>query len=493
MSVSMRCDSLTRELEHLLIQLLTMEPKGFRPNDYNSGAYNPHDDDDSMNKAFTIFKTREYKGCKFVDVPLFFGRFFSVNCKIPLLRSPIYPQRGYQFTGRLDMKGREYQQNIVNEALEHLKTYKTTLIAAHPGAGKTVMGAAVGSLVAKHPVAIIIHLELLISQWRNTFSDHTDAKVYTIGERDNKCTIEEANVYLVMDQRTKHIPENILYQIGTVIVDEAHRFCTAARALSLLKFRPQYLILLSATPKRQDGLHSVLHAFAGEHSIIKKYDNPFHVYCVHTSLTPVREQGYKGNVNFTKLSQSLMYSDVRNLYICHLVLKNPSKKILILIKEKKHVDILSGMLTELGIRNACMRGSDKSYVDSPVLIGTVAKIGTAFDESSFAQGFNGKRLELLIMAVFYRDPAVIEQNVGRVLRASAPNIIYLLDNDSICDRHWAVFRRWAQNNQGTQSGFMLNLPNMAQEMKDFGKEHIEKVKKSGGKRIIVKRDEIVLK
>ena len=89
MSVSIRRDSLTRELEQLLVQLLTMEPKGFRPNDYNSGAYNPHGDDDPVSKAFTIFKTREYKGYKLVDLPLFFGRFFSVKCNVPLLQAPL--------------------------------------------------------------------------------------------------------------------------------------------------------------------------------------------------------------------------------------------------------------------------------------------------------------------------------------------------------------------------------------------------------------------
>lgn len=520
MSVTILQDALTPEQQNQLIEQLTFEPKNFQAQKHMGTIF--EGDDDEISSTFTVYnqrriftyqyldvetktssgeirkiKVKKAVPTKVIDIPMYYGRIFSSYYKIPMMYLPEYPERGYNFTGSLRTPGFEYQEKIVNSGLEHLKKYRSTLIAAHPGAGKTVMSVALASLNANHPVAVVIHLDTLIKQWVDTFKEYTDAKVAIIEHPGNKTeaqiieNLSQYNAYIVMEARVKHIPDVIMNQIGTIIVDEAHRFCTPTKSANLLNYRCKYIIALSATPKRKDGLHSVLEAFAGTHSIEKRLEKPFHTYCVQTCITPVREAGFRGRVNFTKLSQSLMYSDVRNLYIGHLVLKNQSRKILVLTKEKKHVGVLSAMLDELGIRNATMCGNSKTYKDAPVLIGTVSKIGTGFDEKSFSTGYNGRRLDLLIMAVSYSDKAVIEQNVGRVLRAAAPNVIYLCDNDTICNNHWTTFRRWAQNNKGTHSTTKIDLPNMRLTLEAYAQKHIEKLKSN--KRCIIKvTDEIVL-
>ena len=49
--------------------------------------------------------------------------------------------------------------------------------------------------------------------------------------------------------------------IGTVIIDEAHVATKTCFTQSLFKFRPYYLIGLTATPDRADGLHNLYKPF----------------------------------------------------------------------------------------------------------------------------------------------------------------------------------------------------------------------------------------
>jgi hypothetical protein len=58
-------------------------------------------------------------------------------------------------------------------------------------------------------------------------------------------------------------PQDLLDTIGLVIVDEAHHIAAQSFCKSMVRIRPRYMLGLSATPKRKDGLTNALHYWLG--------------------------------------------------------------------------------------------------------------------------------------------------------------------------------------------------------------------------------------
>lgn len=466
MAISIPLASISRELQEEICNLNTFHII----KQYNRNTeYGPIE-----NNYFSVFRTITINDIRATLVPFYFGnRYISIHPEISPIKNEFYRHGcSYKFTGQL----RHYQEAAVVQARLDLSINGTCTIALHAGAGKTVTSSAIFSEF-DGIVAVVIHLDTLITQWVETFNRFTDAKVHVYGEKKNKYTIEEANVWIVMEKRIiKLVEEDISDWVRIVLVDEAHHFCTVSRAQALLGFRPEYLVMITATPTREDGLHEVMYAFVGTHQIYRPYNVTFEVHRIKTDIIPIREFDGNGTLNYSIFSQSLMYHEIRNTYITNLVEINRGRKILILSKEKKHVDTLNDMISSRNILVATMRGKDKSYTDADVLIGTVSKIGCGFDEATFASCYNGKRLDMLIFLSSYKNPNTIEQSVGRILRSENPVIVYLNDRDNICDNHWKVFRNWSESNNGVCYSYQMNLEDSHENLTKYHIRPISKIK-----------------
>lgn len=429
---------------------------------------------DEVVESFSVFRTVTIDEVKYTLMPYYITYMYIDQHPEIIPDVNTYYRKGcsYQFTGSL----RHYQQAAVDKAREDLDNYGTTTISMHAGAGKTVTAMAVFGGY-EGVVAFVMHMEPLTVQWYETATNFTNAKVHIFGEKNNKYSLEEANVWIVMEKRIhKLVTMGVADWVRMLVVDEAHHFCTPSRAQALLGFRPEYLMMVTATPIRPDGLHQVMYAFAGTHQIIRPYQVTFDVHRICTGLIPVKEPNANGTLNFAVFTQSLMYNEVRNIYITNLVEMNRSRKILILTKEKEHVDLLANMIKSRKISVATMRGKDKNYVDKSVLIGTVSKIGCGFDEATFATCYNNKRLDMLIFLATYKNAATIEQSVGRVLRSENPVIIYFNDQDGICDNHWRVFRDWSEANGGNCRSYSVDLMEAEGNLRAYYASPIPKVR-----------------
>lgn len=473
--------SLAIPLEHIpkesQLELATLNT--FTPEKNYSGRESEYGE---VIPSFSVFRTVTIDDIKCSLIPFYIGYLYLSQHPEITYQPNTYHRKGcsYEFTGEL----RHYQQAAVDKARTDLEEHGTTTISMHAGAGKTVTVTGVFAGF-EGVLAIVIHMEPLMIQWADTFAKFTNAKVHLVGEKSNKYSLEEANVWIVMEKRiTKLVNMGVASWVRMVAVDEAHHFCTPSRAQALLGFQPDYLMMVTATPERDDGLHQVMYAFAGTHQIIRPYQVSFDVHYIKTGIVPTKEKNAKGDLNFTIFTQSLMYNELRNIYVTMLVEMNRGRKILILTKEKDHVDLLADMIESRKIPVATMRGKDKNYVDRSVLIGTVSKIGCGFDEATFASCYNNKRLDLLIYLASYKNVATIEQTVGRVLRSENPAIIYLNDQDGICDNHRRVFRDWSEANGGNTYTYSIDLNLAEEELRAYYASKIPKVR-------IVKKDIIL--
>ena len=352
-----------------------------------------------------------------------------------------YPITQLEFTGTL----RQNQIPVEQESWDQLERFGTSTLGLFPGFGKTILGAKLASR-AKLMTVVLVHREILTTQWRKTFQDCTNARVWIVGEKNPPPICD---VIICMDTRTHLIPQQMRDSIGFLIVDEAHAFCTPTHVSCLLAFHPKYIVIESASLERDDGMHSMIYALAGNHGVYRESNIPFSVMKIMTNTKPVRKHNRMGGVDWAALVQDTLMDQRRNQIILNLVRSNLDRKILILTSLRDHSTLLYDSLQQMGIPSDYLCGTKRGYTDSTVLVGTVSKIGTGFDPATSCPTYAGKPFDLLILACSIKKYSMLVQNVGRVFRAQFPTVMHLVDNDDIYKSHWYRARKWYIARGGT--------------------------------------------
>lgn len=342
-----------------------------------------------------------------------------------------YPSVDVEFTGQL----RPEQQPVVEEAIAKLDQHGSVLLHLPTGFGKTVIASYLACLSGLITLVLLTR-KVLIDSWRSTFQQLTNAKVWVVGEP----IPDQFQVIISMDRRLTKIPASIKDQVGLLIADECHAFYTQERVKSLLYCQPRHIIACSATPYTWS--RKILEALIGPHSVERQLDVQFRVSVIQTGIVPDYSLTKQGFPKWSDVNQSLADNPTRNQMIVETVKVNPDRKILILCWLKDHALHLAELISQHGIKVAVMVGAMKTYSDSQVLIGTVGKIGTGFDEKMACPDFQGQRIDMLILAASTKSANLLTQMAGRVFRAAMPDIVDIVDELPSLERHFKRRLKW---------------------------------------------------
>lgn len=354
-----------------------------------------------------------------------------------------HPMINFSFTKEL----RDDQIRIYYQAWDHLQKSGCANLNIYTSAGKTVIAAKLSSELS-HIVLILVTSTSLMVQWLNTFAEFTSARPYIVDGLFKGHP--QTNVIICMTSRIHYIPKEWLGIVGTLIIDESHTHCSSSRVPALLSTTPKYIITCSATPIRDDGMEVMMEALSGTERIIKISKKPFNVYRCNTGFSDDIPLDYDGTPNWNKLVNKMCEDPERNQVIIDLVnLYFKDSKILILTLRKNHVLLLYEMISKLGIKCDYMTGNKKTYSDSNVLVGSIKKIGTGFDEKSACADFAGIRISKLILAATVNSKALLEQVAGRCFRADFPEIYNLVDDNYISEKHYNKAIKWYVSRNGT--------------------------------------------
>ncbi|AYV86156.1 MAG: VV A18-like helicase [Solumvirus sp.] len=416
-----------------LKKTLTMIPKTFVP---GMKWYSPATEDKEIN----FYRPAIVDGKTYIDLPYAIANITlnkAINFDCYKQKEPV--------TIEFKVKLFDYQVEPYKEASQQVKTFGTTTLRLYPGFGKTALGAKLAADLG-FLTLVTYHQTTIEEIWKNTFSKFTNAKVWVVGMKNPP---KDYNVILCMNTRLTGVLEEVRNKVGTFIIDEAHRLCTASNVEPLLSVHPLYIIAETATLERTDKMESMMFAMCGTHAVNRSNEKKFNVTKLITDIEPKCETDNQGKLKWSSVIKSLALNQDRNSIIINLVLSNLKHKILILCRVKEHVTVLLDLLKKQDIKSDFMMGTKKKYEDSHVLLGTISKIGTGFDEAAFCSSYNGVRIDLLILVTSIKEKSLLEQNVGRVLRSSVPYVIHLFDNHPSLTRHWSSCRKWYEDNMGT--------------------------------------------
>jgi superfamily II DNA or RNA helicase len=328
-----------------------------------------------------------------------------------------FPDTEFTFTGKL----RDYQTAAVKDMLRR----DWGVLEAPTGSGKTVMALAIIA-ERKQPALILVHTKELLNQWiyrSESFLGIPADEVGVIGA--GKHTIGK-QITVALVQSLVKCADQVAGHIGLLVVDECHRCPSRTFTDVVGAFDCKYMVGLSATPYRRDGLSKVIGFYLGDtlHSV----DAGVLIEAGQVLQAEViqRETSFRtyrdASAEYSKVLSELTGDVDRNRLICRDVAgasKHWDGINLVLSDRKGHCEMLRGLLeTDHGIKAEVLTGDLPAKAradlvnrlnngDVKTLIATTQLIG---------EGFDCPDLSTLFMATPIKFSGRVLQCVGRVLR-----------------------------------------------------------------------------
>ena len=317
-------------------------------------------------------------------------------------------------------------------------------LKARPGAGKTVMGIYLITVLKKVSL-IMLNNTALIDQWVQTILNFTDCTIDDIGWiQGNKFDVENKKIIIGMVQtfcskiQKEELPQfyaNVRDSgIGCVLFDECHHTTSGPKyALSSLVLNTNNIIGLSATP--------------------------FHIGLQHFLMT--NTVGYivsdtynyeiKPTVNIIKFSSNMDQKVIKSIYRVNDLIKQRAKynaiitnspdyiellvklnqkllqknhRIINIVFTKKQVETISDALTNNNVKNIQFYSEQRELnkTEDNCLVATYKFAG---------EGFDYKELSALIIATPLSGRKSLIQVIGRILRTAdnktSPEVYILVD------------------------------------------------------------------
>ena len=363
--------------------------------------------------AFDIVQNQVY-------LPFSFFYHHQESKGLKKLPSVSHLQQKYKFEGSLLPR----QLDIKEETLEILSRTGSVVLCLHTGFGKTIFAIYLLSRLGLKTL-ILCHRSIIIQQWVDSVKRHLPAVrvgVMNLAEykKNSECW-KDLDVLVCNVINIPKCPREVYAPFGCVVVDEVHTICTTQFSKSLPLLTPSYLIGLSATPFRSDGMDQLLELYFGPEIIYKPMQRFFNAYKLSTGFVPTVTLTADGKMNWNSVLESQATSRVRNELICRLVTYFEKRNILILVKRKDHALGLKQMLLEKKEDADCFIHTAKSAnYECRILIATYSKGGVGFDHP---------RLDMLITGADVEENFM--QYLGRVFRRDDVLPIYIDLRDSM--------------------------------------------------------------
>lgn len=354
---------------------------------------------------------------------------------------------------------RDYQEVVVGTYLSHVQggpggegpLSKGGIITIKCGAGKTVMAIKIISKLAVKTL-IIVHKEFLLNQWVERI--HEFLPTARIGRiQGNVFDSEGKDIVIGMLQTLydREFPAGAFDDFGLTVVDEVHRIGSCQFSRALLRIQTPYMLGVTATLERKDGLTKVIHHFIGptvyaDTQGLQSDDGSVLVrameFVSHDSEFNHVVTDYRGNTQISTMITKLCQHGPRTRCLVdilrHTVTETPDAQILVLAHNRSLLVDLHKAVVGLDIATA---GFYLGGMKTEELERTTQQQVILATYAMAAEGFDHKNLSVLVLATPKTD---IVQSVGRIFRQKhvRPLIVDVVDGHDSFKKQWTRRRAY---------------------------------------------------
>jgi len=346
---------------------------------------------------------------------------------------------------------RDYQEKIIGIYTDYVcKTSEKggAILEVPCGRGKTIMALKIIAVLGKKTI-ILVHKEFLMNQWIERIADFLPgARVGKIQGSTFDVADKDIVIGMIQTLYDKDFGANAFTSFGLTVIDEVHRIGSEQFSKTLLRIVTPYMLGISATVDRKDGLTRVLHMFIGDkiYSEERENDDPVCVRAIEYKTNDAAfnevEYDYRGNPKYSTMVSKLCAYNRRTDFVVRvirdLVEENPENQIMVLAHQRSILTYLYDAIrhrgiAEVGFYVGGMKQGDLTDTESKqIVLATYAMAAEALDIKS---------LSTLVMITPKTD---IVQSVGRILRTKhdSPIIVDIVDQHDLFQKQWFQRRRF---------------------------------------------------
>jgi len=308
---------------------------------------------------------------------------------------------------------------------------------------------------------IVIHRLILKTQWEESLIKFCPNSKVQFVKTNTKINTSN-DFFIVMGNSIPKLPEGSFSHIGTVIYDELHAFGSASLCQSLQYLSCRYLLGLSASPTRPDGLFPLLECYFGNEKIQIKMNHPHTVYKIFTDFEPEVKMTLQGKMDWNSVLEFQATNEERNKLIVKIVRKFPERTFLLLCKRVEHSKRLKELLEKEGEKCDLIVGNKNTYdKDSRVIIATASKAGL---------GFSHDKLDTLLLCSDLME--YFSQYLGRVFRTEEvePIVFDIVDKNGVLISHFYKRRKVYLESGGIIKNFYEKFPEFCGKSEEIEEE-----------------------
>jgi superfamily II DNA or RNA helicase len=313
------------------------------------------------------------------------------------------------------LKSETCQHEAVEHVMKGLRSKGSGILSLPTGYGKTTVALYIASQI-KQKTLIVVHKEFLLTQWKTRIEQFLpEARIGriqgTLVDVENKDIV----IGILQSLSKKDYEKSTFSDFGFTIIDETHHVCTRSFSRVFTRVNTRYLLGLSATIERKDGLTHVLHWFLGPilFKVERKSQKQVRVDKLefkHESFMRAFPLNRARKPSLPEAITKLVSIPERNEFILNLIEKSAKekRKILVLTDRRQHCIDLLGLIPSHHTAALYMGGMKPEELEeseqADIILATY---------SLAHEGLDIPALDTLIMASPKSD---IVQSVGRILR-----------------------------------------------------------------------------
>jgi superfamily II DNA or RNA helicase len=371
----------------------------------------------------------------------------------------VVPQ-GLPFSSGVEWNGAYSPHDFQTEIIEQfIRRGGNGLICVPCGYGKTFMALRIAMELGLRTL-IVVDKEFLMNQWKSEierFMIGTNGRVGILQANviQTDATRYDITICMIQTVCKREFPEAFFDQYGFTIFDECHHLGASYFCKALQRIQTRYMLGLSATPDREDGLSRVFEAFLGEAVYKKTQRDPDSEAVVKAVWYHSEDPAYseiplnmRGEVVTAKLLNQVAEYEPRNQRILQLIQEysQDSRRYLLLLSDRiSQLEWFHTAIQETlpktfsvgyyigGMKQAVL---DHNAEHCHLLLATYQMASEAFSV---------KKLNTVILSTPRKN---VQQSTGRIFRERMderkvpPHIIDVIDSHDCHKRRWMVRQRF---------------------------------------------------